>query len=65
MLGVSNMNRRDTTSVEVLKVSSKSSPNAVAGALAGVIRRGSYAEIRYRRRCRARPSKQWRLHGDS
>ena len=32
MLGVSNIDRRDTTSVEVLKVSSKSSPNAVAGA---------------------------------
>jgi len=37
--------RRDTTSVEVLKVSSKSSPNAVAGALAGVIRERGYAEI--------------------
>ncbi|MGI6660528.1 MAG: stage V sporulation protein S [Bacillota bacterium] len=39
------MDRRDTTSVEVLKVSSKSSPNAVAGALAGVIRERGYAEI--------------------
>ncbi|MGI6620508.1 MAG: stage V sporulation protein S [Bacillota bacterium] len=39
------MERRDTTSVEVLKVSSKSSPNAVAGALAGVIRERGYAEI--------------------
>ena len=45
MLGVSNIDRRDTTSVEVLKVSSKSSPNAVAGALAGVIRERGYAEI--------------------
>jgi len=44
-LGVSNVDRRDTTSVEVLKVSSKSSPNAVAGALAGVIRERGYAEI--------------------
>jgi stage V sporulation protein S len=44
-LGVSNVERRDTTSVEVLKVSSKSSPNAVAGALAGVIRERGYAEI--------------------
>jgi len=31
--------------VEVLKVSSKSSPNAVAGALAGVIREKGSAEI--------------------
>ncbi len=31
--------------VEVLKVSSKSSPNAVAGALAGVIRERGNAEI--------------------
>lgn len=31
--------------VEVLKVSSKSSPNAVAGALAGVIRERGTAEI--------------------
>ena len=31
--------------VEVLKVSSKSSPNAVAGALAGVIRERGSAEI--------------------
>lgn len=45
MMGVSNIDRRDTTSVEVLKVSSKSSPNAVAGALAGVIRERGYAEI--------------------
>ncbi len=44
-MGVSNVERRDTTSVEVLKVSSKSSPNAVAGALAGVIRERGYAEI--------------------
>ncbi|HHX10286.1 MAG: stage V sporulation protein S [Firmicutes bacterium] len=44
-MGVSNVDRRDTTSVEVLKVSSKSSPNAVAGALAGVIRERGYAEI--------------------
>jgi len=44
-LGVTNVDRRDTTSVEVLKVSSKSSPNAVAGALAGVIRERGYAEI--------------------
>ncbi|HHY12668.1 MAG TPA: stage V sporulation protein S [Firmicutes bacterium] len=44
-MGVANVDRRDTTSVEVLKVSSKSSPNAVAGALAGVIRERGYAEI--------------------
>ncbi len=44
-MGVTNVDRRDTTSVEVLKVSSKSSPNAVAGALAGVIRERGYAEI--------------------
>ncbi len=34
-----------TPTVEVLKVSSKSSPNAVAGALAGVIRERGSAEI--------------------
>ncbi len=44
-MGVSNVDRRDSTSVEILKVSSKSSPNAVAGALAGVIRERGYAEI--------------------
>jgi stage V sporulation protein S len=31
--------------MEVLKVSSKSNPNSVAGALAGVIREHGYAEI--------------------
>jgi stage V sporulation protein S len=35
----------EETIVEVLKVSSKSSPNAVAGALAGVIREKGGAEI--------------------
>jgi len=45
MVGVSNLDRRETSSVEVLKVSSRSNPNAVAGALAGVIRERGYAEI--------------------
>jgi stage V sporulation protein S len=36
---------KEETFVEVLKVSSKSSPNAVAGALAGVIREKGGAEI--------------------
>lgn len=31
--------------MEILKVSAKSSPNSVAGALAGVIREKNYAEI--------------------
>jgi stage V sporulation protein S len=44
-LGVVNADRRDTISVDVLKVSSKSNPNAVAGALAGVVRERGYAEI--------------------
>lgn len=44
-MGVSNVDRRETTPIEVLKVSSKSNPNAVAGALAGVIRERGYAEI--------------------
>ncbi len=44
-MGVTNVDRRDSMSVEVLKVSSKSNPNAVAGALAGVIRERGYAEI--------------------
>ena len=37
--------RRGTTKMEVLKVSSKSNPNSVAGALAGVIRETGSAEI--------------------
>ncbi len=45
MVGVSNLDRRETSCVEVLKVSSRSNPNAVAGALAGVIRERGYAEI--------------------
>ena len=45
MVGVSNLDRRETSSIEVLKVSSRSNPNAVAGALAGVIRERGYAEI--------------------
>ncbi len=44
-MGVVNADRRDTISVDVLKVSSKSNPNAVAGALAGVVRERGYAEI--------------------
>jgi stage V sporulation protein S len=44
-LGLVNADRRDTISVDVLKVSSKSNPNAVAGALAGVVRERGYAEI--------------------
>lgn len=44
-MGVTNADRRDSGSVEVLKVSSRSNPNAVAGALAGVIRERGYAEV--------------------
>ncbi|MGI6163649.1 MAG: stage V sporulation protein S [Bacillota bacterium] len=44
-MGVANADRRETASVDVLKVSSKSNPNAVAGALAGVVRERGYAEI--------------------
>lgn len=44
-MGLVNADRRDTISVDVLKVSSKSNPNAVAGALAGVVRERGYAEI--------------------
>lgn len=44
-VGVISLERRDTSTVEVLKVSSRSNPNAVAGALAGVIRERGYAEI--------------------
>jgi stage V sporulation protein S len=44
-LGLSNVERRELLPVEVLKVSSRSNPNAVAGALAGVIRERGYAEI--------------------
>lgn len=40
-----NAERRGTPTVEVLKVSSRSNPNAVAGALAGVIRERGHAEI--------------------
>src|SRR5688572_27994078 len=36
---------RGDTPVEVLKVSSKSSPNSVAGALAGVVRQSGAAEV--------------------
>jgi len=45
VLGIPDVDRRDITPVEVLKVSSKSNPNAVAGALAGVVRERGYAEI--------------------
>ena len=45
VLGVADGDHRDITPVEVLKVSSKSNPNAVAGALAGVVRERGYAEI--------------------
>jgi stage V sporulation protein S len=44
-VGASNVDRREATSVDILKVSSKSNPNAVAGALAGVIRERGYAEV--------------------
>lgn len=44
-MGVSNVDRNEIPAVEVLKVSSRSNPNAVAGALAGVIRERGYAEI--------------------
>lgn len=44
-MGVANVDRHEIPSVEVLKVSSRSNPNAVAGALAGVIRERGYAEI--------------------
>jgi len=44
-VGVANADRRDLASTEVLRVSSRSNPNAVAGALAGVIREKGYAEI--------------------
>ncbi len=44
-MGLSNAERRELPPVDVLKVSSKSNPNAVAGALAGVIRERGYAEI--------------------
>jgi stage V sporulation protein S len=44
-VGVSNVDRNEIPAVEVLKVSSRSNPNAVAGALAGVIRERGYAEI--------------------
>lgn len=44
-MGVANADCRETASVDVLKVSSKSNPNAVAGALAGVVRERGYAEI--------------------
>jgi stage V sporulation protein S len=45
MVGINNLDRQEFSSAEVLKVSSRSSPNAVAGALAGVIRERGYAEI--------------------
>lgn len=44
MVGISNLDSQ-TFSGELLKVSSKSNPNAVAGALAGVIRERGYAEV--------------------
>lgn len=44
-VGVTNADRREMSSVDVLKVSSRSNPNAVAGALAGVIRERGYAEL--------------------
>jgi len=40
-----NKTRRFITNMEVLKVSSKSSPNSVAGALAGVLREQGSAEL--------------------
>lgn len=44
-MGASNVDRREVTPIEMLKVSSKSNPNAVAGALAGVIRERGHAEM--------------------
>jgi stage V sporulation protein S len=38
-------NRRSSRKMEILKVSSKSNPNSVAGALAGVLRENGTAEI--------------------
>ena len=38
-------NRQEDRAMEVLKVSAKSSPNSVAGALAGVIRERGGAEV--------------------
>ena len=40
-----NKTRRFFTNMEVLKVSAKSSPNSVAGALAGVLRERGNAEL--------------------
>ncbi len=39
------MDYRETVASDVLRVSSHSNPNAVAGALAGVIREKGFAEI--------------------
>ncbi len=39
------MRRTDRAVVEVLKVSSKSNPNSVAGALAGVLRQSGAVEV--------------------
>lgn len=44
-MGVTNVDRQGSNSVEVLKVSSRSNPNSVAGALAGVVREKGYVEI--------------------
>lgn len=44
-MGIANVDRREQGSAEVLRVSSRSNPNAVAGALAGVIREKGFAEV--------------------
>jgi stage V sporulation protein S len=44
-VGVTNIDRKGSNFVEVLKVSSRSNPNSVAGALAGVVREKGYVEI--------------------
>jgi stage V sporulation protein S len=42
---VATPSQRSTSPVEVLKVSSRSNPNAVAGAMAGVIRQAGSVEV--------------------
>jgi stage V sporulation protein S len=42
---VNTISRQEDKSMEVLKVSAKSNPNSVAGALAGVIRERGGAEV--------------------
>jgi stage V sporulation protein S len=44
-VGTSSSHSQPRSSVEVLKVSSRSNPNAVAGAMAGVIRQSGSVEV--------------------